>query len=224
MANEGPIRHSVAEEATLVRDAEAIARKEAANSLLQAQRVKDMILAALHGDRSFKLRPSMFLDLNRCAIQGLSAYAGNWRPAGVEIRDSAHEPPGAHLVPELIEDLCEYVNDSWSEKTAIHLSAFVMWRANWIHPFSDGNGRTARAVSYLLLCVRDGLFLPGLNTIPEQIVANRRPYYDALEAADRRFMENKAFADDTVLEMEELLAPMLARQLTDAFKHATGEV
>jgi len=134
--------------------------------------------------RAFKLRPSIILGLQRTALDGISAFAGNYRPAGVEIGGSKHEPPGAHMVPGLLEEMCDYVNDNWANATALHLSAYVMWQLNWIHPFVDGNGRTARAASYFVLCVRLGYPLPGIHTIPEQITANKKPYYDALEAAD----------------------------------------
>jgi len=60
-----------------------------------------------------------------------------------------------------------------------------MWRVNWIHPFSGGNGRTSRSSIVLLLCARAGTWLGGSEkTIPEQIVDNRQPYYAALDAAD----------------------------------------
>jgi Fic family protein len=111
-------------------------------------------------------------------------FAGNYRPAGVEIQGSRHEPVGAHLVPELVEGLCDYVNENWEMSTPIHLSSYVMWRLNWIHPFADGNGRTSRIVSYVVLSILAGVILPGTPTIPDQIVDNRNPYFDALDAAD----------------------------------------
>jgi hypothetical protein len=40
-----------------------------------------------------------------------------------------------------------------------------MWRTNWVHPFDDGNGRTARAASYLVLCVKLGYRLPGKKSL-----------------------------------------------------------
>src|ERR1700691_2453032 len=50
------------------------------------------------------------------------------------------------------------VNEHWEESNAIHLAAYILWKLNWIHPFADGNGRTARAVSYAVLCIKlDGL-------------------------------------------------------------------
>jgi Fic family protein len=125
--------------------------------------------------------------LQREALAGISSYAGNYRPSGVSIEGSQHEPVGAHLVPEMVEDMCEYVNDHWNQSTPIHLAAYLMWRLNWIHPFADGNGRTSRIVSYVVLSIRAGSILPGTPTIPDQIVDNRQPYFDALDAADLAF-------------------------------------
>lgn len=160
----------------------------------------------------------MILGLHRSALDGLSAHAGNYRPGHVEIGGSGHEPPGAHLVPELVEEMCDYVNDHWESNTALHLSAFVMWKLNWIHPFSDGNGRTSRAVSYLVLCMKLGYKLPGIRTIPAQIAENKKPYYKLLEAADTAF---KAGAVD-VSELEKFLGDLLAAQLVDVYKAATS--
>jgi Fic family protein len=84
----------------------------------------------------------------------------------------------------VVEELCDYVNDNWESSTPIHLAAYVMWRLNWIHPFADGNGRTSRILSYVVLSIRAGFVLPGSPTIPDQIADNRVPYFDALDAAD----------------------------------------
>jgi len=147
-------------------------------------------------------------------------FAGNFRPAGVEIQGSRHEPVGAHLVPELVEDMCDYVNEHWQQATPIHLASYVMWRLNWIHPFADGNGRTSRIVSYVVLSIRAGAILPGTPTIPDQIVENRDPYFDALDAADVAWKEKRL----DVSKMEELLGALLARQLTNFCQAAGGRM
>jgi fido (protein-threonine AMPylation protein) len=51
----------------------------------------------------------------------------------------------------------------------------LMWRINWIHPFDDGNGRTARMASYAVLCVLLGYELPGTKAIFEQIAEHKTP-------------------------------------------------
>ena len=219
------VRHSKAADAELISDPELRAVREASNAILQAERVRQYALEAIDQGRGFKLRPSKILDLNRCAISGLDAYAGVWRPGTVEIEKSGHSPPGAHLVPEFVEELCDYINDNWESCTPVHLSSMVMWRLNWIHPFTDGNGRTSRATAYLVLCAKSGSWLPGsdANTITDQILKSRGLYYAALEAADAAYDADRALRRGTVAKMEELIAAMLAAQLTGYFKAASGE-
>ncbi len=154
------------------------------------------------------------------SLAGISAYAGNYRPGGVAIQGSKHEPVGAHLVPELVEEMCDYVNDHWIDSTPIHLAAYLMWRLNWIHPFADGNGRTSRIVSYVVLSIRAGAILPGTPTIPDQIVDNRAPYFEALDAADAAFREGTV----NVSKMEALLAALLAKQLAGFYQAAGGQL
>jgi Fic family protein len=202
-------RHSKAFDAQIISDPDELARKESFNVVAQYRAVTDMIESFLEPERPFKLRPSHLLHLHRAALDGISSYAGNFRPSGIEIGKSKHEPPPAHRVAELIEDLCDYVNEKWVEKSPIHLAAYVMWRLNWIHPFTDGNGRTSRAVSYLVLCIRLHALLPGKLTIPEQIEKNRTPYYRALEAADAACAAGKI----ELTAMKQLIAAMLAKQL-----------
>jgi hypothetical protein len=104
-------RDSRALEPELITDPQAKAVAEARNGFRQYDAAIGTIHSAL--DRgSFKLRPSLILGLQREALAGISSYAGNYRPGGVAIEGSKHEPVGAHLVPELIEDMCDYVNDS----------------------------------------------------------------------------------------------------------------
>lgn len=211
-------RHSVAAEAELVTDPEERARLEAKNGLLQFDLVESLIDNGLDLERPFKLRLSMILALQRQAIIGLSSYAGNFRPSSVDIEGSRHEPVDAFLVPELVEEMCDYVNENWESSTPIHLAAYSMWRLNWIHPFTDGNGRTSRAVSHLVLCVRLGLKLPFESSVPEQITNNRDPYYAALEKADLAFDNGKVDVSD----MEVLLGDMLAKQLLNVYHRASA--
>jgi Fic family protein len=202
-------RHSRAREAELISDPDELARQEALNGLRQFDAVIEIVEHHLAPDRPFRFRPSQLLHLNRIALEGISSYAGNWRPADIEIGGSKHKPVGAHQVPEMVEDLCDYVNVQWTIRSALHLAAYVMWRLNWIHPFTDGNGRTSRAASYLVLCLRLGYVLPGRRAIPDQIAEDRTRYYRALESAD----ESSLAGSVDLSKMEELLSDLLAIQL-----------
>lgn len=214
----------MAREPEIIADPVKLAEAEAANGLRQFDFGRDAAQAAIDrlkdsGSR-FRLRPSLILSLHRAALAGISSYAGNYRPAGVSIKDSQHTPPGAHQVPELIEDMCDYIDARWPTATPIHLAAYVMWRLNWIHPFADGNGRTARITSYVVMMIKSGFILPGSPTIPDQIVSDRRAYFEALDKADAAWREERV----DVSAMEDLLAAMLARQLAGFYQEAGGKL
>ncbi|MBB5046435.1 fido (protein-threonine AMPylation protein) [Rhodopseudomonas rhenobacensis] len=155
-----------------------------------------------------RLRISHLLILNRVVLEGINKFAGTFRSTPIKIGGSAHVPPDPTQVPIFVEDFCEYINSN-RDRSAIHLAAYALWRLNWIHPFADGNGRTARIVSYMLLCQGLGYRIPGSRTIPEQISENKGPYYRALESADRAFVGGAI----DVSEMEALLEEKLATQL-----------
>jgi Fic family protein len=207
---EDTTRHSRAFDAEIISDPDLLARQEALNGLRQFDAVIGMVESFLDPQRQpFKFRPSHLLHLHREALAGISRYAGNWRPSHIEIQGSRHTPPGAFEVPERIEELCDYINEKWQEKSPIHLASYVMWKLNWIHPFTDGNGRTSRAAAYMILCIRMGYVLPGKRTIPDQIAENKTPYYKALEAADDAWQNGRI----DLKAMKDLLTSMLAQQL-----------
>jgi len=196
-------------------DPDEIALIEARNVLRQFDAVRKYVQNSI--GHSFKLRPSSILALNRVALDGLNALAGVYRTDEMTISYSRHLPPPPELVAGLVEDMCDYVNENL-DKPPVHLAAYLLWRINWIHPFDDGNGRTARATAYAILCICLGYELPGTKTIPEQIAANKKPYYKALEAADEACM--KKLLD--VSELEDLFADALAKQLVEVHQRATG--
>lgn len=105
--------------------------------------------------------------------------------------------------------MCETINSGWDTWDALELAAFALWRLNWIHPFTDGNGRTARALSYLILNIKLGGVVPGTPTIPEQLLHLRAEYLDALAQADSTAKGGQV----DVTALRDLLGRMLRRQL-----------
>jgi Fic family protein len=210
-------RNSVAHDPELITDPIEKAKAEALNGLRQYDHGIQTVLEAFDR-KAFKLRPSLVMALQREALRGLSGYAGNYRPGGVDIYGSRHAPPEAHLVAELVEELCDYVNDNWDAATSLHLAAYIMWKLNWIHPFADGNGRTSRILSYVILAIRSGGIPPGVPTIPDLIVENRKPYFEALDAADQAWSEGRI----DLSAMEQLLARLLEKQLQNYLRQVGG--
>jgi Fic family protein len=210
-------RYSEASTAELVLGAEEKARREARNGVRQFDRLIALVEASVQAGVKFRLRVSTILDLHRVAMEGLDIYAGNFRPADVRIVGSHLQPPPADRVPQEVESCCDYINDNWRKKSALHLASYALWRINWIHPFTDGNGRTARVISYLVLSVRLGYRLPGRKTIPDFIAEYKAPYYGGLEAADR--------GDLSVIEeyLEGLLHEQLYSVAEDAATQLNGQ-
>src|SRR5712672_2311731 len=116
----------------LYRDAGQKAQLEARNSLLQFDRILALVDATTPID--FRLRPSAIQDFQRIAVQDIYSCAGNYRNGPVSIGNTTHQPPPWQEIPCLVEDLCDHLNVNADQQSAIHLSAYVMWRVNWIHP------------------------------------------------------------------------------------------
>ncbi len=147
--------------------------------------------------------------LNLTAAANLSQFAGRFRKEPIYVGD--HKPPHFAQVPDLMDRHLSFIHENWYELTPTQLAAYGLWRLNWIHPFIEGNGRTARAVCYFLLCARAGALLPGRKIVPERIREDRKPYIAALRAADRAWEEGQL----DISEMETCLAGLLQEQLKD---------
>ncbi len=214
-------RHSIADTAAILTDADEIARREAENGIRQFNLALEIVRSHVKDvERPFRLRSSVILRFHKAALDGLHPLAGTWRNTPVKIGGSGHQPPDEAFVSEEVELMCDYVNDHWNDTSAVHLCAYVLWKLNWIHPFSDGNGRTARAVAYVVLSIKLDSLLPGAPTIPEQIAGDKTPYYNALESADLGLKSGRVDVSD----LENMLEGMLAKQLLNAAKEASGGV
>jgi Fic family protein len=66
---------------------------------------------------------------------------------------AAYIPPPPELVLELLADLCAFCNDD--TLPAVAQAAIAHAQFEMIHPFADGNGRTGRALIYMVLRHRD---------------------------------------------------------------------
>lgn len=204
---------------SLLEDPGEIAAKESENALLQFDAANKLILDQTQTGEALILRPSLVCEYNRYAIQGIWRSAGTYRTHAICIRGSCHVPPPHEDVPRLMEEMCDYINNGREVHSMFHTAAYVMWRINWIHPFVEGNGRTARIVSYIELCCRLGFLLPGIKTIPEQIAEDRNArYYSGLDAADAAFARGRPDVSD----LEDMISTYLARQLLDIHDQASA--
>jgi Fic family protein len=113
----------------------------------------------------------------------LAKNPGRWRPGLVFVRDDeneevVYEGPAAERVPALIDELLEFLN-GYAEMPGIVKGAMAHLNLVMIHPFSDGNGRMARALQTLVLA-RSGVLAPPFSSIEEYLGRNTLAYYDVL--------------------------------------------
>jgi Fic family protein len=104
--------------------------------------------------------------------------AGQYRMLPVRIAGSTHEPPPAWDISSQMDDWGSWLHKKEGSMEPVVLTALAHHRLVAIHPFIDGNGRTARLVMNLIL-LRAGY--------PPAIIAhaNHRQYYSVLAHADQ---------------------------------------
>lgn len=149
--------------------------------------------------------------LNHTAVANIAQFGGRYREQPIYV--SNHIPPHFDFVPNLMDQFISVVHENW--RLIDHptmLPAYALWRMNWIHPFIEGNGRTARAACYYLICLRQGKLLGGRKIVPERIRENRVPYYNALRSADVAW----ANGNFDVTELASYLEHLLKLQIVDA--------
>ncbi|MGI6588344.1 MAG: Fic family protein [Peptococcia bacterium] len=116
-------------------------------------------------------------NLHRLILKNIAEEnAGVYRRENVVISGAKHRPPEHFLVQEYLERMVAEYNREWQELHPIERGSLLHGEFVKIHPFLDGNGRTAR----LLL----NFELMKCGYPPVIIKAERRPqYYDALDLA-----------------------------------------
>ena len=129
-------------------------------------------------NEEYTLRSIDILSLHGLVLRSIEEdFAGRIRNGGVRITGANFTPPNANKVPDLLDELIDFINTNPLNLNAIELATIFHHKLVWIHPFFDGNGRTVR-LSMNLLLMRCG-FPPAI------ILKNdRKKYYEALNQAN----------------------------------------
>ncbi len=127
--------------------------------------------------KKIDFKESILKQIHALVLYGIDREnAGTYRKLPVLIAGSNHIPPQPYLLQNLMDDYFRFYEEN---KTTLHpvvLCAEMHERLVSIHPFIDGNGRTARLVMNLIL-LQHGLPLAIIGGDYE----SRMAYYDALE-------------------------------------------
>lgn len=150
-------------------------------------------------------------SLNAAAVANIAQFGGRFREGPIYVGN--HIPPHFNEVPHEVDKFLSVIHENWTTiNSPTVLAAYALWRLNWIHPFVEGNGRTARAACYYLICLKYGSLLPGRKIVPERIRENRDPYYDALQVADTRWNEGHFDVNQLAKYLEGLIIDQLSER------------
>ena len=94
----------------------------------------------------------------------------------------AHTPPSYNEIDKMIEDLCEFANKDNSDNFIhpIIKGIIIHFVLAFIHPFVDGNGRTARSLFYWYM-IKKGYWLTEYLSISRIIYTNKKGYEKAFQ-------------------------------------------
>jgi Fic family protein len=129
-------------------------------------------------------------ELHALAVKDLvregDATPGAYRPGQVQIARADHLPPEALHVPHYMQELVAFINEGHARKYDLIKVALAHHRFAWIHPFSNGNGRVVRMMTYALM-IKYGfnVNVGGRVLNPTAVFCNDRDrYYAMLAQAD----------------------------------------
>jgi Fic family protein len=134
-------------------------------------------MSSMQGWSSGPLTPDRIYELHRILTAdtlddpsdaGRPQQPGDVRMAVVDRSDGTvlHQPPPAELLPERLDALCKFANGAETSgfMHPVIRSILVHFWLSYDHPFSDGNGRTARALFYWSM-LRQGYWLTEFLSI-----------------------------------------------------------
>ena len=159
--------------------------EDKANATLVVRNVRAMETALAAADH---LNPASVLDMHRALMEGTrdADVAGQWRDQQVWIGTSQYSPIGAEFVPphhsrvpDLMDDVMDYARRL--DVPPVVQGAIAHAQFETIHPFTDGNGRTGRALLHAMLKHR-GVSTNVTTPVSAGLLANVTGYHTALTA------------------------------------------
>lgn len=173
------------------------------------------------------LKIDNLLQAHAILTQVLTEENGKWRSGAVGIfkgKEVSHIAPPAKKVPQLMQDLFDFLSNnnefSWLIKACV-----FHYELEFIHPFSDGNGRIGRLWQQLILMKEDPIF----EYIPLEVLVkdHQQEYYDVLGESDKQG-ESTSFIEFSLKTIHQALssysktAPTLSKDYISRLTYAKG--
>lgn len=172
--------------------------------------VKNAIITYEHLDSFKAYSLSSLLDAHKLLMNGLVDNAGKLRFKGVGIvkgNETVHIAPPAEMVKPLISELLDFAQN---DKDLLLIKSCVFhYEFEFIHPFTDGNGRMGRLWQTVLLRQQ----YPVFDYLPIEILIKQQQqeYYNILEECDKQG-ESTLFIEFMLSIIEKALEELLLTQ------------
>ena len=137
-----------------------------------------------------KIDEAFIREIHKITTQNLKPQnnniPGSYRIAPVKISKTKVVTAHPAEISARMKELIDFINDTTESRNAIIKIAIVHHVFTVIHPFADGNGRTARLITYAMLLSRGFMSYGELRTLnpPSIFGTDRDIYFDMLKQAD----------------------------------------
>jgi len=154
----------------------------------------NMVADHLRNNIEVVVSPEKIREYNSIVLENLphpdDIEAGEFRKHRVTV--GRYLGPNPEQVPFLVEKLCDWLNsDSFKPDKNVNPIIYAIIKAiiahiyiAWIHPFGDGNGRTARLIEFKILA-QSGVPSPAIHLLSNHYNNTRTEYYNQLEKTSK---------------------------------------
>ncbi len=155
----------------------------------------DSITTQIRPGKPYILTMETIIEVHRLTTDRIVPpdYSGKFRSRQVVLKNSltgqiSYTPPPAAEASYLVEDLIEWINSDESKELHPVLKAGIIhYELARIHPFVEGNGRTARAVATLVMSL-EGYDIRKLFSLEEYFDNNPQGYYEVLQLVSNQLV------------------------------------
>jgi Fic family protein len=156
---------------------------------------KAMDFVSKYIDKEDPVTEALIRELHKMTVKGVRgerADPGNYRKIqnfvfNSQTKKVIYTPPNPLEVPRLMRAFVIWMNEP-HDISPVLLSGIAQFQFVHIHPFIDGNGRTARLLSTLIL-YKTGYDFKRLFSISEYYDKNRPGYYDAIQSVRKSHLD-----------------------------------
>jgi Fic family protein len=132
-----------------------------------------------------KLTPEFLLDIQRSITKETlsdDSDVGTYRNCNDVVVGSNtepdliyHIPPDCKKIPEYVKKICDFANDDKEFIHPIVKGSILHFLIGYVHPFNDGNGRTARSVFYWYVLSK-GFWMFEYMSVSRRILRSKKNY------------------------------------------------